>query len=120
MYGTKHCVKCVHELLEFVECCFKYHLFICGGTNDVNVLGFDSCEEAAWLWKCKVSCDLLKGHGLFRDRYGCKALFFPSELRGLCNKCAEGHGEHVAQGMKCAGGVPIVLCGDQSIDKEVV
>ena len=68
MLGTKGCIEHMHELLELMGHCFDYDLFICCSTNNVDVVGFDSCKEAAWLWEHKVSCNLLKGCGLFRDR----------------------------------------------------
>ena len=95
-------------------------MFICSGTNDVCTLGFDSCEEAAWLWECAVLCDLLECFCLFRDKGVCKASFLPIDVINLSDEHVEGHGEHLFQSMESAGIVPIVSCGGWFINDKVV
>ena len=92
MLGTKGCIEHMHELLELMGCQPDYNLFICGGTNDVDVVGFDSCEEVARLWECEVSCDLLEHLHLFWEVKVCKVSCFPVDMVDLGNEHAKSGG----------------------------
>ena len=88
--------------------------------NNVDVVGFDSCEEAARLWECKVFCNLSKYLHLFWEAEVCGMACFLVDMGDLSDKCAESGGYNVFQGMESTEIAPVFLCRDWTIGNEVV
>ena len=110
----------MHELLELMSHCFDHNLFICRSTNDVDVVGLDSCKEAARLWECKISCDLLDHFCFFWKTEVCEVSCFPVDMIDLGDEHAQSGGEDVFQGAKSTDIAPVFMCGDWSVNNEVV